>query len=342
MKILLTCDPEIPVPPEKYGGVERLFDGLAKAYSSAGHEVYLLANPDSNSFFPKEIYSWPAVSSRGKLNVYRNTMKLRRVYHKIKPDVIHSFSRLLFTYPLLLTAKVPFLQTYGRFISPHSTRMASVVGRGKMNFTACGKHMLSHIANRPRWHVVYNFTPTDYFLPPISAKREYLVFLGRIEDIKGTYEAIQVAHKTGLKLIIAGNIANEHHDYFNQKIKPHIKEGVVEYIGTVDDEQKLPLLQGAKALLFPIKWEEPFGMVMIESMACSTPVIAFRRGAVEEVIKDGVTGFIVDNVDEMISAVGRLDEIDRIKVRNDVVERFSTPVIAQQYMKILSEITHKK
>ncbi|MFN8256709.1 MAG: glycosyltransferase [Bacteroidales bacterium] len=339
MKILVTCDPEIPVPPKLYGGVERLVDGLVTAYAKKGHEVYLLANPGSTAKGARKIFHFPALFSRGYLNVFRNAVKLFKVYHKVKPDVIHSFSRLLYTYPLLFTSKVPFLQTYGRFISPHSTKLASVIGGKRMNFTSAAAHMLNHLKDNRKFTPVYNFIDTNYFVPDDNASKEYLMFLGRIEEIKGTRECIDIAIATNTKLIIAGNIQPGHDEYFNTQIKPWLGHPLIEYVGSVNNEQKLYYLQRAKAFLFPIKWEEPFGIVMAEAMACGVPVIGFNRGSVPEVVENAKTGFVVNNISEMIDALNKIDLIDRQEVRNDCVERFSVEVIADQYLRLLQKLS---
>jgi glycosyltransferase involved in cell wall biosynthesis len=339
MKILLTCDPEIPVPPLGYGGVERLVDGLAASYQKMGHKVYLLANKKSDCKFALQIFPWPANSSLGFKNIIINARALQAIITKIKPDVVHSFSRLLYMYPSFFTSKIPFVQTYGRFISPNSTTLASFVGGKKLHFTAAGTHMLNHLTcYKHKFTTIYNFTPVNYFVPDNTIEKTHLMFLGRIEDIKGTKECIEVALATQSKLIIAGNIQEGHDNYFNTFIKPHLNNPLIEYVGQVNDEQKLYYLQRARAFLFPIKWEEPFGIVMAEAMACGVPVIGFRRGSVPEVIKHGKNGFIVDTVDEMIDAIKKIDELNRKEVREDCVSRFSPDVIAQQYLTLLDQM----
>ncbi|MDC1505572.1 glycosyltransferase [Winogradskyella sp.] len=339
MKILITCDPEIPVPPTLYGGVERLVDGLAHAYTAMGHEVYLLANPASTCTAAKEIFAFPALHSRGYGNVIKNALKLYKVAKKVKPDVVHSFSRLLYTYPLLLTTNLAFLQTYGRFISPKSTKLASMVGGKKIHFTSAAGHMLKHLKNTSKFTPIYNFVDVNYFKPDKKVEKDHLMFLGRIEDIKGTKECIEVALATNNKLIIAGNIQEGHDEYFDTHIKPHLENDLIDYVGPVNDEQKLFYLQRSKAFLFPIKWEEPFGIVMAEALACGTPVVAFKRGSVPEVVKANINGFVVDNLEEMISCTQSIESIDRVEVRNDCVKRFSREVISQQYSALLNEIS---
>ena len=339
MKILIPVDPEIPVPPIHYGGVERLVDGLITAYRKKGHEVYLLANPESSAKDASAIYKWEALKSRGFSNVWKNAWRLYSIAKKVKPDVIHSFGRLLYLYPTLLTYSIPVCMTYGRRISPYSTTLASLMGGGKIHFTSAAGHMLNHLKLfRYKFTPVYNFTLTDYFIPSESVPKEHLMFLGRIEDIKGTYEAIVTAIATNQKLLIAGNIQPGHDEYFNEKVKPYLTNPIIMYVGPVNDEQKLYYLQRAKAFLFPIKWEEPFGIVMAEAMSCGVPVIGFRRGSVPEVVKDGINGFIVNNTEEMIEAVNKIGSLDSRIVRADCVRRFSVDVISEQYLTILHKI----
>src|SRR5262249_35123858 len=138
-----------------------------------------------------------------------------------------------------------------------------------------------------------------------------LAFLGRIEEIKGPHLAIEIARRANLPLVLAGNIPAEHRRWFDEHVAPHIDGGSVEYGGPVTDGKKNPLLGRAGALLMPILWDEPFGIVMAEAMACGTPVVALRRGSAGEVVEDGVTGFVCDTVDNMVERVRLLDRIDR-------------------------------
>ncbi len=339
MKILIPVDPEIPVPPLHYGGVERLVDGLAAEYTRMGHEVFLLAHKDSTQQDVKQRFAWKNQASRGFRNTLQNAFTLLQVYRKVKPDVIHSFARLMYLYPTMFSSRVPFLMTYGRFISTKSTALASTLGGRRMHFTAAAGHMLNHLHSfKHKFTPIYNFTLSNYFIPSDAVPKEHIVFLGRIEDIKGTKECIDVALATNNKLIIAGNIQPGHEQYFEQHIKPHLQNPLIEYVGPVNDEQKLFYLQRAKAFLFPIKWEEPFGIVMAEAMACGTPVIGFNRGSVPEVVKHGQTGFVVENVDEMIAAFALIENIDRKTVRLDCENRFSLEKIAAQYLDLLKKL----
>jgi glycosyltransferase involved in cell wall biosynthesis len=339
MKILVTVDPEIPVPPKLYGGVERIVEGLMSHYSNTGNEVYLLANPGSTSKFAHKIIGWKRLRSRGGINILLNSIQLFFVYIKYKPQVIHCFSRLLYLYPLFFFTRVKIVVSYGRLISPVSTGFARALSFKKITFTACAQHMTSHLKYESEWPIIHNFTDTDFFRPAEHPTLDYFVFLGRIEDIKGTSEAIHASLQLNTKIIIAGNVPPEHKDYFDKQIAPFLTNSLVEYIGPVDDFQKLKLLQNAKAMLFPIKWEEPFGVVMAEAMACGTPVVAFKRGSVDEVIIDGYNGFVVNTLPEMTAALKRLDVISRENVRKDTVRRFSLKFIGGKYLSLFHKLS---
>jgi glycosyltransferase involved in cell wall biosynthesis len=342
MKILITVDPEIPVPPKLYGGIERIVSSLCKTYSEKGHEVFLLANPESTENNVKKIIGWHGLHSRRKIDILKNAIQLYCTANKYDIDIIHSFSRLLYLYPIFLMKKTPVLQTYQRKISTKSTRLANLIAGNKINFSACSRYMFNGFKKIEKWTAIYNFADTNYFIPDENVEKKHLIFLGRIEEIKGTKEAIEVAIATNSKLIIAGNIQNGHEDYFNTYIKPFLDNPLIEYVGPVDDEQKKNYLQNAKAFLFPIKWDEPFGIVMAEAMACGVPVIGFNRGSVTEVVKHGKTGFIVSNVEEMINAVNQIGSIDRNLVRSDCVSRFSLEMISKQYLELFGQILNTK
>jgi glycosyltransferase involved in cell wall biosynthesis len=338
MKILITVDPEIPVPPTNYGGIERIVDSLIGAFKSQGHQVFLVANPESSNNEAEKIYGWPALHSRGKANVIKNAKYLSKVAKEVKPSVIHSFSRLLYLYPIFLRTKIPVIQTYQRAISPNSTQLALKIAGKKLHFTSCGEHMIKQHPIAGKCTPVHNFTDTTYYSDKDTLDKEFLFFLGRVEEIKGTKEAIETALATKQKLVIAGNIQPGHDEYFNTHVKPHLDNPLIEYVGPVNDEQKLYYLQRAKAFLFPIKWEEPFGIVMAEAMACGVPVIGFRRGSVPEVVKEGETGFVVDDVNGMIEAVNKIDSIDRKVVRKDCEYRFSLEVISKKYLTLFDKM----
>lgn len=183
---------------------------------------------------------------------------------------------------------------------------------------------------------VYNGVDPAVF-PFSAAKGEYLLFVGRIHPDKGLKGAIAVAQVTGDRLVIVGQIGPEWQSFWDTEIKPHLNDKIT-YAGFVDRSQLYKYYQKAKAFLMPIEWEEPFGLVMTEAMACGTPVVAFRRGSVPEVVIDGTTGFIVDTIEEMISAVGRIDSIDRANCHRHIEENFSIKKMIDGYETVYREI----
>lgn len=345
MRILLTADPEIPVPPKLYGGIERIVDGLVSGYTKRGHEVYLLGHEDSTSTDALEIFSWQGKNSRSVKDTVMNARVLNNTAKEVKPDVIHQFSRLLYAYPLFFTSNIPVVMSYGRRISPYSTSLASFVAGNQLHFTSAANHMLDHLGSvKRKFSPIYNFTPTDFNVPlEQEEKREYVMFLGRLEEIKGVREAIESAIAAKQRIVIAGNISEGHEDYFEVNVKPFLDNELVEYVGPVDDEQKRYYLQRAKALLFPLKLkEEAFGMVMIEAMACGTPVIAFDLGPVPEIVKDGKNGFLVKDVQGMAEAISKLDSISRTHTRDFCENMFSLQVIADEYLELLTSVQKVK
>lgn len=338
MKILLTCDPEITVPPVNYGGIERIVNGLTLGYTNAGHEVFLVANPESTCKHTCQNFKWPALRSQGTLNIIKNMRYLQAVAKKIKPDIVHSFSRLLYGYPLFVSGNIPFVQSYQRKISAASTSFALKLAGHKLRFTSCAAHMLKGLPNRNAFTPIFNFTDVRYFTNDTSLARTHLMFLGRIENIKGTKEAIKAAIQSNSDIIVAGNIQPGHESYFELEIKPLLANPLVHYIGAVNDEKKRYYLQRSKALLFPVMWEEPFGIVLAEALACGTPVIAFDRGSVPEIVNDAINGYIVKNRDDMVVAVNKIDTLDNQQVRADAENRFSLQNITKQYISLFNNI----
>jgi glycosyltransferase involved in cell wall biosynthesis len=178
-------------------------------------------------------------------------------------------------------------------------------------------------------------------LTPQPVEQSYFAFLGRISPEKGVDKAIRIAGRAGVKLKIAAKVDNADKAYFDSEIKPLLAQGHVEFIGEIDDSQKPAFLSGAHALLFPIDWPEPFGLVMIEAMACGTPVIAFNRGSVPEVIEDGLTGFIVEDINGAIGAVDRLGHLSRDRIRRRFEERFTARRMAQDYLSVYRQLTDR-
>jgi glycosyltransferase involved in cell wall biosynthesis len=175
-------------------------------------------------------------------------------------------------------------------------------------------------------------------LMPLPAERSYFAFLGRVSPEKGLDRAIKIAARAGVKLKIAAKVDNADREYYEAEIRPLLSQGHVEFIGEIDDSQKPAFLSGAHALLFPIDWPEPFGLVMIEAMACGTPVIAYNCGSVPEVIDHGLTGFIGPDEDAAVSAISRLGELDRGAIRRRFEQRFTARRMAEDYVDVYEEL----
>lgn len=332
MRIALTADPELPVPPRLYGGIERIIDLLARGLEARGHEVTLFAHPRSSS--AGRLAPWPGRKSRAALDTIANAITLSARTFGAGFDLVHSFSRIAYLTPILATG-VPKLMTYQREISPGTVRLGHQLSRGTLQFSAISHWMYQHVADVGTWHMVPNGVCTEtYEFRSGVGPHAPLVFLGRMEAIKGPHVAIEVARRSGVPLILAGNIPEAHAAWFDTEIRPHVDGRFIRFVGPVDDRQKNELLGSARAFLMPILWEEPFGIVMAEAMACGTPVIGFRRGAAPEVVAHGVTGFIVDDVAEMALAVARVGAIRRSDCRARVEGLYSADAVVDGYIDV--------
>jgi glycosyltransferase involved in cell wall biosynthesis len=223
--------------------------------------------------------------------------------------------------------------------------MAVRLAGKSIRFTACSESVCAERSRQGpyggQWHVIFNGVEmAKYDFVPRVAPDASLVFLGRLEPFKGAHHAIEIARLSGRRLIIAGNqvTSGPHADYFARQITPYLDGSRVAYVGPVDDVQKNALLGSAAALLMPVEWDEPFGIVMAEALACGTPVIGFARGSVPEIVQDGRNGSLCRTVREAAAAVGRLDRIDRAKVRADCEVRFSDTAIVDTYERLYEEL----
>lgn len=337
MKIALTVDPEIPVPPLYYGGIERIVSMLINEYSAAGHEVTLFANEDSLSL--AKLIPYPGRSSKSRIDTFKNMYLISREAYKCKFDILHSFSRLAYL-ALVLPFEMPKIMSYQRVpTASQIIRAQKISFKQSLFFTGCSDFITNKIKPYGNATTIYNGYPKDtYYYSEKTNSDAPLVFLGRLEPIKGPHHAIEIAKKTQKKLVIAGNIPPEHQPYFDEKIAPHIDNEQISFIGQVNDDQKSKLLSGALAFLMPIEWDEPFGIVMAEAMACGTPVISLSRGAAPEVIRHGITGYCCDSIAECVEKVFIVNKLDRSMVRQEALARFSSTVIAKKYLKLYQNL----
>jgi len=331
-------DPGILVPPKGYGGIERIVAMLAREYKRMGHEVHLFVTKGSfvescvmhsfgkEGFPPKKMDALKAIPAAWKF----------LWQHRNEYDLIHNFGRLAYLVPIL-NHRVKKIMSYQREISTRNIKWINMLPNKMIVFTGCSQNLVSRGAVAGKWKAIYNAAEFNFYKFKDNLPRDApLIFLGRIEKIKGCHTAIEVAKVTNNKLVIAGNISKlpEEINYYEQEIKPSIDGKQIIFVGEVNDVQKNDWLGKAKALLMPIEWNEPFGIVMIEAMACGTPVLAFNRGAVPEVIDHGVNGFISENEEEMIKYVQQCETIDRSAVRRIAEERFSVEKIGKEYLSL--------
>ncbi len=335
MKIAIIADPELPIPPMLYGGIERIISMLVEGYIELGHEVSLFAHAESKT--SARLFGYSGKTSTSGLDILKNTFLINKELFRNKYDIIHSFGRLIYLLPQL-PFRTPKIMSYQREPTISQVKKAKRLSKGNsLAFTGCSAYISNQILPYAPAYPIFNGVnlKTYHFSNAIS-KDAPLVFLGRIEPVKGTHLAIQIALATKKKLIIAGNVPTEYNEYFEQQIKPYLSDQI-EYIGPVNDEQKNKLLGSALAFLMPIEWNEPFGIVMAEAMACGTPVIGFNRGSIPEVIISGLNGYRCNNLQEMIVAVESIATIDRKIVREDAERRFSSEVIISQYLNLYSK-----
>jgi len=338
---MLTADAELPVPPRLYGGIERIIAMLVSEYRRLGHEVSLVAHPDS-SVEVDEFFPWPGRTSTDRGDSLRNAMALRAAAGRFRPEVLHSFSRLLWLLPLATLGIPKLVMSYQREPSGRTVSWSRRLQGKRLCFTGCSEYIAN--AGRQRgggnWAALPNFVDASaYQFVSSVADDAPLVFLSRIEPIKGCHTAIKIAKASGRRLLIAGNRVDHGgaEGYWEQEIQPYLGRDGIEYVGPVNDEQKNTLLGSAAAMLVPIEWEEPFGIVFAEALACGTPVISCPRGALPEIVESGVHGFHINSVDEGVSAVRRIGEISRAACRQRLEENFSTTVVAKRYLDFYAE-----
>ena len=320
------------VPPKFYGGTERVIHWLTEELVALGHDVTLFASGDSVTSARLESV-WPrALRLDGSVrdpNALHMTM-LERVRQQANEfDFLH-FHLDYYPFSLFCRQPVPFVTTlHGRLDLPEHKPVFGT-------FPSVPVISISDSQRRPvpqaNWiRTIYHGLPRE-LLMPVRATPAYFAFLGRIAPEKGIDRAISIAGKCGVPLRIAAKVDKMDREYFNERIRPQLDGTNVDYIGEITDREKSEFLSGAVALLDPIDWPEPFGIVMIEAMACGTPVIAFNRGSIPEVIDEGVTGFIVEDEEGAIGAFNRLSLLSREKIRFRFEQRFTARRMALEYL----------
>jgi glycosyltransferase involved in cell wall biosynthesis len=340
MRIALVAPPWTPIPPLLYGGIEVVVDQLARGLQDAGHDVLLFASGDSACPVPRK---WVLEEAEGR-RIGMIVPEIRHVIHAYEAvrgyDVVHDHT-LMGPFYAERYPDLPVATTiHGPFNAELTDLYQSIADRVPII-------AISHAQRRsapeiPIARVIHHGVEASQFPIGDGAGDErgpFLVFLGRMADDKGAHRAVEVARKVGMRILMAGKMRETREkEYFQERVEPLLGEDA-EYLGEVSHERKLQLLGAASALLFPIRWNEPFGMVMLESMACGTPVLAFPEGAAPEVVDDGRTGFLCEDGAAMVDAVGRLDDIDRRACRRAVEGYFSSNRMVAEHIELFESMT---
>jgi glycosyltransferase involved in cell wall biosynthesis len=324
------------VPPRLYGGTERIVAHLTDALVALGHEVTLFASADART-------KAELVPARARaIRLDPDPLKSDLASHLVMMDLLrerqHAYDILHFHVDML---HFPF------FADAAARTITTLHGRLDLQdlpslYARWPRFPLVSISDDQRrplpganWlATVPHGLATDGFRFTATPREPYLAFLGRISPEKRPDRAIELARRTGIPLKIAAKVDAVDRAYFEDVIEPLMADPLVDFIGEIGDEQKPAFLGNAMALLFPIDWPEPFGLVMIEAMACGTPVVAWRRGSVPEVVEHGISGFIVDDMDQAVAAIGRLHRLDRRRVRACFDRRFTADVLARSYLRL--------
>jgi glycosyltransferase involved in cell wall biosynthesis len=330
MDIALIAPPWLPVPAPAYGGTEAVLDQLARGLQAAGHEVLLVCHPHSQCPVPRA----SVIPAEDAVRMGRASIELEHVigaYDLVTgSDVVHDHTLAGPIY----SARCPQLPVVTTNHGPFSRTMNAVYG-ASLPRVALVAISHSHAESTPLLidAVVHHGVNIDDF-PFGAGDGGYVALLGRMAPDKGVHRAIAVARAAGMRLKIAAKMREPHERaYFDEFVRPHLGDDVI-YLGEVDADAKRDLLAGAAALLNPIGWREPFGMAMLESLACGTPVVGCPQGAAPEIVEHGITGFLVDTDEELVAGLLALGRIDRSVCRQHARERFSVQRMVEGYLSV--------
>jgi glycosyltransferase involved in cell wall biosynthesis len=331
------------VPPVTYGGIELVVALLTDELVRRGHEVTLFASGDSITEAKLEYIHPRALRLDSEVKEYYiyEMLQLGRVYERADEfDIIHSHMGCA-ALPYAKMVKTPTIHTLHGIFTPDNEKMFAYAK--DQSYVS-----ISDAQRKPELGLncvatVYNGINIDsHKFHPTPEEPPYLAFLGRLSPEKGPHHAIEIAKRSGWCLKMAGKVDVVDVEYFEQEIKPHIDGEQIQYLGEANHFQKNALLGGASATLFPITWREPFGLVMVESMAAGTPVIAMNLGSAPEVITHGKTGFLCTNVEECVSAIDKAIKLDRYAVRENVSNRFGVRQMVEGYEAVYQQLLEKR
>lgn len=339
LRLLVIADSRIEVPPRTYGGTERIVAALCEGLTELGHEVSLMARRGSTAAAARLISTpWAGGRPRWQRALIRGLFiaRFQRALWR-RPDAVISFGRPDYLRSLT-RSPVPLIYVFQNPLDLDQLADLRRHAPGGLRIVGLSASHTALLTGDPALRIIPNCANLAA-LPEGRGEGGYLAFLGRLTRNKGVDTAIRVARAAGLPLRIAGNVSDAPGDraFFEAEVEPQLGEGV-EWVGPVDDAQKAALLGGAVALLNPIRWEEPFGIVVAEAYACGTPVIATPRGSMPELVEDGLTGFLARDEAELVAAVERVGTIRRAACRAAAETRFSREAMTGAYLAVIEEL----
>ena len=365
MRIAVLAPPYLPVPPPLYGGTEKIVSLLTEGLVEKGHDVTLFASGDSKTTAKLSSIFPVALGNSGllKTDIEKPLAHYKACYDRADEfDIIHSHGQYTSLFGAVGVQTPVVFTWHGSFYkgeAPEEKR-AMLQKHSNLNYISISFNQRAGMKNLHFVATVYNALDIAEYRYVPQVKNDYLLWIGRMSPKKGAYEAILAAKKAGIRLEMAAAIDPIDREYFEEKIKPLIDGKSVIYHGEIGHEALVELYSGAMATLYPISWHEPFGLVMTESMACGTPVIAYNIGSVSEIVRDGVTGYIVEeNTDQtnetnksnksnliiqktgvagLVEAIKRIGEIDRFACRNYIEDHFSKERMVSEYEEVYKKL----
>lgn len=341
MRIAQVVPLQVAVPPHAYGGTERVVHNLTEALVRLGHDVTLYASGDSHTSARLVPFIDRAINfDRNVDAVAYHVAMLKHVYaHASEYDVIHSHLDYL-TFPFIETLSTPTVVTlHGRLDQPECQQVYGVYPH--LNYVSISESQRRDVPN-VNWvatvHHGVDVSSFDFYPEP----GDYLCFVGRIAPEKRPDRAIEIAKRAGIPLKIAAKVDPKDAEYFQAHIEPLLDHPLIEFLGEVDETRKRELMGRSLALVLPIDWPEPFGMVFIEALACGTPVLTCPHGSVPELLCDGVTGYVRGTVRELATCVGKLNRISRSRCRSYAEQRFDTRRMALEYVNVYSQVQGRR
>ncbi|MEX0649765.1 MAG: glycosyltransferase family 4 protein [Candidatus Andersenbacteria bacterium] len=329
----------LPIPPSGYGGSEIVVYNLVEGLVDRGHSVTLFASGGSKTRAElRSVLDRPLLEIKGKFDFSDNSYDLLNASNAFAAseefDVLHNMLGYQ-VLPFLPFAKCPVVHTSHSSIKEYDGLVMQFKDANYISISNAQRQLhpqLNYI------DTVYHGIDTKKYVPAADATRDYFVFLSRIMPEKGVHLAIEAAKQSHQKLVIAGIVDERDKEYFATQIEPRIDDDQIRFVGSADEARKIELFQQAKAMIFPTQWHEAFGLVLIEAMACGTPVIAWNKGAVPEVITSGETGFVVESTEEMAEAMKNIDAISQERCRQEAEKRFSREAMAQGYERVYQSL----